>query len=83
MCVDGQPHALAVLPPVMTRYPFYMSLGGHQSRGGRVRKISPPPGFDPRTVHHVANELSQLQYENHLIKIILVMHSSYLGPGVA
>jgi hypothetical protein len=24
-------------------------LGGHQERSGRVRKISPPPGFVPRT----------------------------------
>jgi hypothetical protein len=25
-------------------------LGGPQGQSGRVRKISPPPGFDPRTV---------------------------------
>ena len=29
------------LPPGKTRYPFYMRLGGHQSRSGLVRKISP------------------------------------------
>jgi hypothetical protein len=28
-------------------YPFYSRLGGPQGRSGRVRKISPPPGFDP------------------------------------
>jgi hypothetical protein len=27
-----------------------MSLGGLQGRSGGVRKISPPPGFDPWTV---------------------------------
>jgi hypothetical protein len=28
-----------------TRCPFYRRLGGPQVRSGRVRKISPPPGF--------------------------------------
>jgi hypothetical protein len=31
-----------------TRYPLYRRLGGPQGRSGQVRKISPPPGFDPR-----------------------------------
>jgi hypothetical protein len=33
-------------------YPLerHRRLGGPQGRSGRVRKISPPPGFDPRTV---------------------------------
>jgi hypothetical protein len=31
-------------------YPFYSWLGGFQGRSGRVRKNSPPPGFDPRTL---------------------------------
>jgi hypothetical protein len=33
-----------------TRYLLYRSLGGTQNWSGRVRKISPSPGFDPRTV---------------------------------
>jgi hypothetical protein len=33
----------------MTRHPLYRP-GGHQVRSGRMRKISPPPAFDPRTV---------------------------------
>ena len=37
------------LPPGKTRYPLYRRLGGPQGRCGQVRKISPPPGFDPRT----------------------------------
>ena len=37
-------------PPKMARYPFYRRLGGAQGRPGRVRKISPQPGFNPRTV---------------------------------
>jgi hypothetical protein len=39
----------------MTRYPLYRRLGGPQDRSGRLRKISPPPGFDPRTVQPVAS----------------------------
>jgi hypothetical protein len=35
------------LPPEKTRYPLYRRLGGPQGRSGQVRKISPPPGFDP------------------------------------
>ena len=43
------------LPPGKTRYPLYRRLGGPQDRYGQVRKISPPPGFDPRTVQPVAS----------------------------
>jgi hypothetical protein len=53
--VGGQHHAPAALPPVKTQYPLYKRLGGPQGRSGRVRKISPPPGFDPRTVQPVAS----------------------------
>jgi hypothetical protein len=28
-----------------TQYPFYRTVDGQQRRPGRVRKISPPPGF--------------------------------------
>ena len=38
------------LPSRKTRYPLYRRLGGPQGRSGQVRKISPPPGFDPPTV---------------------------------
>ena len=53
--VGGQHHAPAALPPGKTRYPLYKRLGGPQCRSGRVRKISPQPGFDPRTVQPVAS----------------------------
>jgi len=33
--------------------PIYRRMGGPQGRSGHVRKISPPPGFDPRTVQPV------------------------------
>jgi hypothetical protein len=42
------------LQPGKTRYPLYRRLGGPQGQSGQVRKISPPPGFDPRTIVPVA-----------------------------
>ena len=38
-----------------TRYPLYSRLGGSLNRSGQVRKISPPLGFDPRTVQPVGS----------------------------
>jgi hypothetical protein len=38
------------VPLGMTRYPLHRRMGGPQVRSGRVRKISPPPAFDPRTI---------------------------------
>ena len=55
MGVGGQHHAPAALPPGKNRYPLYRRLGAPQGRSGRVQKISPPPGFDPRTVQPVAS----------------------------
>jgi hypothetical protein len=48
--LGGQRHVPAALPPRKTRYPLYSRLVAPQSRSGQVRKVSPPPGFDPRTV---------------------------------
>jgi len=53
--VGGQRHAPAALPAGMTRYPLYRRLDATQGRSGRVRKISLPPGFDPRTPQPVAS----------------------------
>ena len=53
--VGGQRRASAALPPGKTRYPLYRRLGGPQGWSGPVRKISPPPDFDPRTVQPVAS----------------------------
>jgi hypothetical protein len=41
--------------PRKTRYSLYRRLGGPQGRSGRVRKISPLLGFDPRTVQPVGS----------------------------
>jgi len=43
------------LPPGKTRYPLYRRLGGPQDRSVQEGKISPPPGFDPRTVKPAAS----------------------------
>jgi hypothetical protein len=53
--VGGQHHAPAALPPGKTRYPLNSRLAGPQGRSGQMRKISPPPGFDTRTVQPVAS----------------------------
>jgi len=55
MGVGGQRDAPVALPPKKTRYPFYRKLTGPQERSGRMRKISPTPGFDPRTVQSLAS----------------------------
>jgi len=53
--VGGQRHVPAALPLGKTRYPLCRRLGGPQGRSGRLQKISPPPGFDPRTVQLVVS----------------------------
>ena len=55
MGVGGQQHAPATLPAGKTRYPLYRRMGGPQGRSGTVRKTSPPPGLDVRTVQPVAS----------------------------
>ena len=52
MGVCGKRHAQAALPP--GRRPGTYCWMGPQGRSGRVRKNSPAPEFDPRTVQHVA-----------------------------
>ena len=53
--VGSQRHVPAVLPPGKTLYPLYSKLGGPQGRSGHMRKISPPPGFEPQAVQPVAS----------------------------
>jgi len=65
--VGGQRHAPAALPPGKTRYPLYRRLGGPQGRSGRVRKISHPPEFDPRTVQPVASCYSDCSIPAHTL----------------
>jgi hypothetical protein len=66
MGVGSQRHDPAALPPGKTRYTLYRRLGGPQGRSGRLWKILPPPGFDPRTVQTVARTFcKQIQFVPH------------------
>jgi hypothetical protein len=54
--VSGQRQAPAALyPPEKDPVPIVQEAGWAQGRSGQVRKISPTPGFDPRTVKPVAS----------------------------
>jgi hypothetical protein len=64
MGVGGQRHVSAALPPGMTQYPLYRRLGGPHGRSERVT-ISPPPGFDPRTVQLVASRYTDYAIPAH------------------
>jgi hypothetical protein len=57
MEVGDQRHAPAALTPGKTRHPIFRRLDGRHSRSGRVRKISAPSGFDPRTFQPVASQV--------------------------
>jgi hypothetical protein len=57
MAQDGR-HAAAALPPGNRLGTYcYRRLGGPQGMSERVEKVSPPPGFDPRTVQPAAIKL--------------------------
>jgi hypothetical protein len=51
---------------------LYRRLGGPQGRSGQVRKISPQPGFDPRTVQPVASRYIPLRYPAHYVYLVCV-----------
>jgi hypothetical protein len=76
MRVGGQLHAPAALPPGKeTRYPLYRRLGRPQGRSGRLRKILPPPGFDPRTVQPVASRYTDraIPAHNNISVVIIIV----------
>ena len=56
--------------PRKTRYPLCRRLGGPQGRSWQVRKISPPPEFDPRTVQPIASRL--LVYKQLVFRTVLL-----------
>jgi hypothetical protein len=63
-------------PGKETRYPLYRRLGGPQGRSGRVRKISPTPGFDPRTVQPVASNYTDYAIPAHLRFMAVILYST-------
>jgi hypothetical protein len=80
--VGVQRHAPAALPPGKTRYPLYRRLGGSQCRSERVRKISPPPGFDTRTVQPVASRYTDWAIPAHVCFYDAIkMHVTLTSPS--
>jgi hypothetical protein len=55
-------------PGKETPYPLYKRMAGPQDRPEQVRKISPPPGFDPRTAQTVAS-----RYTDYTIPVPFVL----------
>jgi len=53
--------------PEKTRYPLYMRLGRPRGRSGLVRKSSPPPELDPRTIQPVASRYADWALPTHII----------------
>ena len=66
-------------PSGKTLYPLNTRLGGPQGRSGQVRKISPPPGFDPRTVQPVASRYTD--YATRTTRFMII--SKYFLPESA
>jgi hypothetical protein len=66
------------LPPGKTRYPLYRRLGRPQDRSGEVRKISPSPGFDPRTVQPVGSRCTDYATRPTNKLIYNVYNSAYI-----
>jgi hypothetical protein len=78
--MGGQRHAPAALPPRITQYPLYRRLGGPQGSSGRFRKTSPPPVFDPRTVHSVASRYINWAIPAHTPSFLLCIRWKKSGP---
>jgi len=57
MWVGGQRHDLVALPPGKRADTHRTGDCWPQNRFGQVRKISPLPGFDPRTVQQMSGSV--------------------------
>jgi hypothetical protein len=73
MGVGSQRHAPAALPPGTTQYPLHRRLSRPLGRSERVLKISPPPGFDPRTIQLVAS-----RYTDYAILANAMIRTGYI-----
>ena len=66
----------AALTTEKTRYPLYGKLGGPRDWSEQMRNISPPPGFDPRTVQDVASSYTDwaiTAHQLHHVEIMVVL----------
>ena len=57
-------------PGKQTRNLLDRRLSGHKGGSKRVRKISPPPGFDPRTVQPLASRYTDYVIPAHIYNCI-------------
>jgi hypothetical protein len=80
MRVGGQRHAPAALPPGKPRYLLYRSLDGPQGRSRQVRKNSPPPGLDPRTVQPIASRYTDCAILAHILRSIKTKRRNFISP---
>ena len=74
------------LPPGMPRCPLYRRTGGLQARYGQVRKISPPPVFDSRTVQPAASRYTDYATRSvmtcvHMAKLSLKVMGKSTAPS--
>jgi hypothetical protein len=67
-----------ITPKKETRYPLYRTLGGTQSWSGRLRKISPAPGFDSRTEQAVASRCTDWAIQVHALTLALPNDCSFV-----
>jgi hypothetical protein len=63
-------------------YPLHRRVGGPQGRYGRLWKISPSTGFDPRTVQPIASRYTAIPAhyyysDKYLIPVILDVNSVF------
>jgi hypothetical protein len=79
MSEGGQSHAPAALHLGKSWYPLCNRMGGPQGRSGRVRKISPPRGFDPRTVRPVASSYTDCAIPAYCTKICTNNNNGKIG----
>jgi len=69
--VGGERHVPAALPLGKTECELCTKLNGPRGRFGRVRKISLPQGFDPRTLQTVASRYTDWAVPARLYPVLL------------
>ena len=74
--MGGQHHTLATLPLVTTQYLLCRRLGGLQGWCGQMRKILPPPGFDPQTIQPVVSRHTNYAILAHICSMYLYLNLS-------
>ena len=72
-----------LLTPWKTWYPLYRRPGGPQGRSGQVRKVSPPPGYDPRTVQPVNSRYTDYATRSVMLWVQIILLSSFSEIGIS